>query len=513
MKAKKIFSGLLLLLALGIFCPGWGQAAYLTERWTFAGILDWHVGAVYGSPAVGDDGTIYAGAEPGYVLDLNPDGIMKGGMWMPGSPFITTAAITPDGYIIIHNGQTIYFIDPISGFPTCDASVDAGFQGAPAVSKEGTVYIGSGDGKLHAFAIYHEDPDYDEVGELWSFEVTLPEGSYTAKFSNPVIDLHGTIYCLYESLGEWSMDGAGGQGKSRLYAINPNGTLKTFRDLDGEINSDVSPAIGPDGTIYVAGADRLYALLPDNTLSIKWDKPMPGTPTGSPVIGVPVAAWDQYSIVVPYGGELQCIGSKGENYGTFQADPGFSPTTAAIGKSGYVYFGTSAPDQGQLCLLAFSQYEAILIDKVPMDGEIHSSPAIVPVGSQNVLYIDSQHSVSAWNINIGGVKSGLARTSWPCDRGNLKRNGRVSLAFSALYMVKALMASLGDFHLGNIAISLNAKLESAGQSLEKEDLIPARNKLNAFINEVSAQKGKKIMVRGAADSLIAGAQNIVRILQ
>jgi hypothetical protein len=491
MKAKKIFSGLLLLLALGIFFPGWGQAAYLTERWTFAGIQGWQVGAVYGSPAVGDDGTIYAGTEAGNVLALNPDGMLKGMMWGPGSPFITTAAIAPEGYIIIHNGQKIYFIDPISGFPIDDASVGADFQGAPAVSKEGTVYIGSGDGKL---------------------QVPLPEGSYTAKFSNPVIDLHGTIYCLYESLGEWSMDGAGGQGKSRIYAINPNGTLKTFRELDGEINSDVSPAIGPDGAIYVAGANRLYALLPNNTLSIKWDKPMPGTPTGSPVIGLALAPWDQYSIVVPYGAELQCIGSKGENYGTFQADPGFSPTTAAIGKSGYVYFGTSATDRGQLGLLAFSQYEAILIDKVPMDGEIHSSPAIVPVGSQNVLYIDSQHSVSAWNITVGGIEPGLAHTSWPCDRGNLKRNGRVSFALSAQYALAKLLTSLDGFHLGNVAISLNAKLESAGQSLEKEDLIPARNKLNAFINEVRALRGKTIPVR-EADLLTADAKSIVMELQ
>jgi hypothetical protein len=159
-----------------------------------------------------------------------------------------------------------------------------------------------------------------------------------------------------------------------------------------------------------------------------------------------------------------------------------------------------------------SEDETYLLDTIWLDGPTKSSPANVRIGNQSVVYVCENHSVSAWNNNVGGVQPGLARTSWPCDRGNLKRNGRVSLPFSALYMVKALMTSLDGFHLGNVAISLNAKLESAGQSLEKEALIPARNKLNAFIQEVSAQKGKKIEVE-TAKSLITDAQTIVRILQ
>ena len=239
-------------------------------------------------------------------------------------------------------------------------------------------------------------------------------------------------------------------------------------------------------------------------------------PTGSPVIGGTVAPGGNYSIFVPCGGKLKCIGSKvADEYGTFQADPGFSPGTPAIDKSGYVYFGTTgtlAPYQGQLCVLAFGEYEVYPIDKISMDGEIHSSPAIVRVGNQSVVYICEKRSISAWNINIGGVEPGLAHTSWPCDRANLKRNGRVSLAFSALYQVAQVKAYVHGLNLGNVAISLNAKLESAERSLEKEDLIPAINKLNAFINEVRALEGKRISIREAM-LLIEEAQSIVRILQ
>jgi outer membrane protein assembly factor BamB len=66
----------------------------------------------------------------------------------------------------------------------------ANFVGAPAVSKENIVYIGSWGAKLHAF-------DYWQAKKLWEYVVPPATGSYTAKFSNPVIDVHGTIYCLY----------------------------------------------------------------------------------------------------------------------------------------------------------------------------------------------------------------------------------------------------------------------------------------------------------------------------
>jgi hypothetical protein len=168
----------------------------------------------------------------------------------------------------------------------------------------------------------------------------------------------------------------------------------------------------------------------------------------------------------------------------------------------------------QLHLITYatsSEDETYLLDKIWLDGPTKSSPANVRIGDQNVVYVCENHSVSAWNNTVGGVDPGLALTSWPCERGNLKRNGRVSLAF-IIQAVATLKTSVGGLHLGHIATSLTAKLESAGQSLEKEDLIPARNKLKAFINEVRALTGKKILATDA-ESLIADAQVIVSMLQ
>jgi hypothetical protein len=49
--------------------------------------------------------------------------------------------------------------------------------------------------------------------------------------------------------------------------------------------------------------------------------------------------------------------------------------------------------------------------------------------------------------------------------------------------------------------SLTSKLQNAIQSLENEQQNAAINKLNAFINEVKAQRGKKL-TNGQATSLV-----------
>jgi len=60
----------------------------------------------------------------------------------------------------------------------------------------------------------------------------------------------------------------------------------------------------------------------------------------------------------------------------------------------------------------------------------------------------------------------------------------------------------------NLANSLKSKLEAAMASLARGNENSARGQLNAFINQVEAQAGKKIS-DSAADELIAAAQAIV----
>ena len=59
--------------------------------------------------------------------------------------------------------------------------------------------------------------------------------------------------------------------------------------------------------------------------------------------------------------------------------------------------------------------------------------------------------------------------------------------------------------------SLDAKLRAAINSLNRGNPIPAKNQLNAFINEVRAQTGKKI-TSAQATQLIAAASDIIKAL-
>lgn len=50
-----------------------------------------------------------------------------------------------------------------------------------------------------------------------------------------------------------------GSDDNRLYALNPDGTLKWFYQTDDLIRS--SPAIGANGTIYIAGGTVMESFM------------------------------------------------------------------------------------------------------------------------------------------------------------------------------------------------------------------------------------------------------------
>jgi|GEM_PF-1578532 FOG: WD40-like repeat len=114
-------------------------------------------------------------------------------------------------------------------------------ESSPAIGTDGTIYVGSNDGRLYALDA-HASSEADRV--KWSYET----GGRIV--SAPAIGADGIIYA-------GSYDGT-------LYALNPNAAgdadrVKWRFDTGDWIAS--SPAIGADGTIYVGSYDgKLYAL-------------------------------------------------------------------------------------------------------------------------------------------------------------------------------------------------------------------------------------------------------------
>lgn len=182
--------------------------------------------------------------------------------------------------------------------------------GAPAVAEDGTIYFTTVQGILFALSA---------DGELkWEIGGDSKENNVSGV---PIVDADGTIYVSGKSFNpdgtlKWSMDdgldamalGSDGTlygtfGYNDFYAVSTNNgevkwkwtckdTTKTLTDEYGDEVATVEcfsylksyPAIGKDGTIYVASQEGfLYALTPDG--EIKWKFKTQNPIFSSPAIG------------------------------------------------------------------------------------------------------------------------------------------------------------------------------------------------------------------------------------
>ncbi|MGQ9707700.1 MAG: outer membrane protein assembly factor BamB family protein [bacterium] len=209
-----------------------------------SGTLDWVVYVGGGScitfPAVGGDGAVYIGADR-HLIALNPDGSLKWSADM--APLIYTIdriALGADGTIYIFGigmndaGNLIAFSEDGIQRWICTL-MDSGCvsMGTPVISADGAIYQGVAT-DLFGGWLGAVSPS----GELrWK----KPTSSLTQEAFDLTIDSDGTIYCV--------------EG-----AFNSEGILKWRYPFEPTVvNSPGAPAIGSDGTIYLACGNGLFA--------------------------------------------------------------------------------------------------------------------------------------------------------------------------------------------------------------------------------------------------------------
>ena len=125
---------------------------------------------------------------------------------------------------------------------------------------EDTADMPSGWSDPHAILIRPKD-----TLSKWRFQ--LAAGENISLYSSPAIGPDGTIYV--------------GSSDSSLYAVNPAGTLEWRYVTGGVVRS--SPAIADDGTVYVGSDDNsLYAIKPDG--AFWWAYTTGGRVASSPAI-------------------------------------------------------------------------------------------------------------------------------------------------------------------------------------------------------------------------------------
>jgi len=340
-------------------------------------------------------------------------GILKWKLKLEGK--ITSPAISSDGTIYLGSGFSLYAITP-EGEVKWKYPTGYYIESSPAIAEDGTVYIGSSDSCLYAIT---------KDGNLkWRYKTA------NHIISSPAIGKDGTIYV--------------GSDDSCLYAINPDGTLKWRYKLGERIRS--SPAIGKDGTVYLGCNDScFYAINPDSTL--KWKYKTEGGIVSSPAISedgiIYVGSKDGYLYAFypdgrfkwkyGTGGEINSspvIGMEGEIYvggdvclyaissdGTRRwryTTRWYIETAPVIGSDGVVYIGSG-------CLGDFSIYAIDRNMSLRWVFKIDKSPSSGMLGSDGTLYIGSE---GGYLYAIETSSSGLAESSWPVFHHDRRHTGR-----------------------------------------------------------------------------------------
>ena len=215
-----------------------------------------------------------------------------------------------------NNGPT----QPITQWSYSSSTFDGS---APAIGSDGTIYAGLGT-NLYAFAT--------DGSTRWSYAA---EGNV----KSPLIASDGTIYF--------------GTSAGRLYAINPNGSLKWFYQTGSWIQA--SPTIDQDGTVYIGSSDEyFYAINSNGTLKWRYH----------------VGSWINSS--------------------------------ATIDGGGVIYFGSTTSRVYAL------NFDGTLRWQFPTENYIDSSPAIAPDGTiyigslDNKLYALTPNGSLRWSYTTGG---------------------------------------------------------------------------------------------------------------
>lgn len=248
------------------------------------------------------------------------------------------------------------------------------YYGSPALSPDHTtVYFGT---SCPRYGEWHADHTFYAVqiadGRLrW----TLSLGSREVR-SSPAVTPDGSIAFLVQEHDTTGVNVL----RDLLYLVAPDARVIWTRNVNHTpLGAEVglaAPAIGPDGTIYVAG-DALYAWRPDGTLKWKAFDPAPEELRNSPVVGADGTVYFAYhniplTALDPVDGRALWTRSLGVNDHCF-ASP-------AIGADGTLYVATN-PGVVYAVSIAGALLWTFDAAAAGYPGTMRSSPAVAADGS------------------------------------------------------------------------------------------------------------------------------------
>jgi len=215
-------------------------------------------GSVVGSVTVGAENQIHVACEDGKLYTLDPEGAA---LWIleVNVPLVSAPSIGPDGGLYVGAADGGLYVTDSQGALRWTYNTGGAIHSSSAVASSGDVYAASTDGTLYAL-------DRDGA-ELWQLATdgpgVLPTGSI---FASPAIGVDGTVYIagLYDP---------------NLYALDPvDGSVEWVCCFPPAQVGDeeagwpfVSPVVAEDGTIYQTLLyDRHLYAIDSNDGAVLW---------------------------------------------------------------------------------------------------------------------------------------------------------------------------------------------------------------------------------------------------
>lgn len=338
----------------------------VSERWRHQTGVN---GVPYG-PVIAPDRTVYA-AGGGYVFALDPNGIPKWRVQVGASS--GGLAVGTDGTVYAAGGHVgIAVIQAIApdGALRWETSALADSDSLPepslALGPDGTVYVGVKSGPeettFHAF-------NATTGVALWA----APPAAALSVASAPAVSTTGSVYVsIYQDQGYIQQITAA------------TGVMSQRSEALGFIGS--SPAIAPDGTIYVGSSNGIHAINPQ--LRLRWTV-RTHTPVtfSSPAVGadgtVYIGAGDRLYAVSPIG-QLKWSVTACLPGGTINSAP-------AIGADGSVVFQQTLSGGAIAAALCAVDESGLSRWRFVTQGQFDNSPRISSpaIGGDGLVYVGS----------------------------------------------------------------------------------------------------------------------------